>query len=76
MLKDIRQIRKRGVYEECLEFSQLCKEIAGKHFYFEDYDGAVLEYERSLAIWEWIETCVEDWRRTVSVWPLLKGIFL
>ncbi len=52
-------------FEQRIGFSISCKELGNTYFKDGDFTSALVQYERALSVWEWIETRVQDWRRTV-----------
>jgi tetratricopeptide (TPR) repeat protein len=47
-----------------VEFSAACKQKGNRYFHEEDYQRAVVEYERSLSVFQWIESSLGDkWKQ-------------
>jgi len=59
------EVRKSEDFQKKLTFSIECKEEGNRLVHLLEYDLAVIEYERALSIWKWIESRIVDWKRQV-----------
>ena len=55
--------RKGNVADNKIGFARECKNQGSNHFREQRYDAAILEYERCLSMFDWIEPTDPDWRK-------------
>lgn len=53
--------------DELVKASNAFRDKGNTFFKNEEYEVAILQYERALAVWEWIETIVSDWRHSAII---------
>ena len=66
LLQETKALRTLRSFSDRLSVADRWKDVGNERYRDEDFDGAIVLYERALGLWEWVETSVADWRRTVS----------
>lgn len=65
------QIRRLTDFTAKLEFCDACRQKGNDRFGEGDYTAAIVEYERALSVWNWVESSLPDWKKNVCA-PLLS----
>jgi hypothetical protein len=59
------RIRESADFETKIKFCDTCKKKGNASFAEEDFSAAIVEYERALSVWDWVESALADWKRNV-----------
>lgn len=65
MFQDIVKVRNCDEFDKIMEFSMACREEGNNLVKMQEYELAIVQYERALSVWKWIESTIPDWRKQV-----------
>ncbi len=51
-----------------------CRARGNDFFRAENYISAIVEYDRALSVWDWVESVLSDWKRQVKPPPPLPSL--
>lgn len=65
LIQEVKEIRRNGSFQEKVAYADSYKELGNARYAIGDCDGAIVQYERALGVFHYVETKVVDWKRSV-----------